>query len=469
MLLESGIYRLVYEYYEARILFGYYRYGESLPSINRICDVFQMAPATVRNALTLLEKKGLIRVDARKTAKVIYKTTPEELRKNAVKYFAPREAGIQELCESGKLLLEPLWQEGVRKCGEKEWQWFMDALSSPLSGAVSMPVKFYYLVLHGMGNGMALNFYWEIIGYVRFPYLVNREEKEAARYTGTESNREQVVTWLHEQYAAFYFDAVKDIKAFLRQHEKAVFPEGAEQVPFYCSIYRQRPQLCYTMVSLVIRDINRGVYTAGDYLPSLPKMAEIYDVSVSTVRRTLSLLNSLGLTKSYQGKGTQICKIVRSMDFSRPEIRESMRLYLESLQILALTIRRISYYTLQHTSEEDRRWLEEAFVKMQRKGKSFYSFETCLFFIEEKCPLSIVRECYGKMREMLAWGYPFTMLRLQERSLHEEYEERIQRAAEELVRKDYEAFSLEWESLLKHEEEIMRSRLERHLTAEKEE
>ena len=243
MLLESGIYRLVYEYYEARILFGYYRYGESLPSINRICDVFQMAPATVRNALTLLEKKGLIRVDARRTAKVIYRTTPEELRKNAVKYFAPREAGIQELCESGKLLLEPLWQEGVRKCGEKEWQWFMDALSSPLSGAVSMPVKFYYLVLHGMGNGMALNFYWEIIGYVRFPYLVNREEKEAVRYTGTENNREQVVTWLHEQYAAFYFDAVKDIKAFLRQHEKAVFPEGAEQVPFYCSIYRQRPQL----------------------------------------------------------------------------------------------------------------------------------------------------------------------------------------------------------------------------------
>ena len=68
----------------------------------------------------------------------------------------------------------------------------MDALSSPLSGAVSMPVKFYYLVLHGMGNGMALNFYWEIIGYVRFPYLVNREEKEAARYTGTEIGRAHV-------------------------------------------------------------------------------------------------------------------------------------------------------------------------------------------------------------------------------------------------------------------------------------
>lgn len=101
MLLESGIYRLVYEYYETRILFGYYRYGEHLPSISRICDIFQMAPATVRNALSVLEKKGLIRVDARKTAKVIYKSSPAGFRRNAVKYFAPREAGVRELCESG--------------------------------------------------------------------------------------------------------------------------------------------------------------------------------------------------------------------------------------------------------------------------------------------------------------------------------------------------------------------------------
>jgi len=120
MLLESGIYRLVYEYYETRILFGYNRYGDHLPSISRICDMFQMAPATVRNALSVLEKKGLIQVDARKTAKVIYKSSPAGFRKNAMKYFAPREAGIQELCESGRLLLEPLWEEGVRRWDEKK-------------------------------------------------------------------------------------------------------------------------------------------------------------------------------------------------------------------------------------------------------------------------------------------------------------------------------------------------------------
>lgn len=459
MLLESGIYRLVYEYYETRILFGYYRYGEHLPSINRICDIFQMAPATVRNALSVLEKKGLIRVDARKTAKVIYKSSPAGFRRNAVKYFAPREAGVRELCESGRLLLEPLWEEGVSRWDEKNWQWFTKKLMAPSGNAVSLPVEFYYLALLSLNNGLALNFYWEVIGYIRLPYLVNKDENEITPYTGTDRCREDVVTWLHEQFADFYCEAVQEIKTFLRKNEEAVFPKGTEQLPFHWNIYRQRPQLCYTMVSLIIREINRGIYAAGSYLPSLPKMAEIYGVSVSTVRRTLSILKSLGLIESFHGKGTQICTTVRPMDFSKTEIREGMRLYLESMEVLALTIRRISFYTLEHICEDERRQLEEEFLKMLREGKSYRSFEICLFFIEEKCPLSIVRECYGQLREMLAWGYSFTLHRLKARSLHDEYKERIQKAAEDLHQRDYKAFAEKWESLLKHEEKMMRNGL----------
>lgn len=102
---------------------------------------------------------------------------------------------------------------------------------------------------------------------------------------------------------------------------------------------------------------------------------------------------------------------------------------------------------------------------MLREGKSYRSFEICLFFIEEKCPLSIVRECYGKIREMLAWGYPFTLHRLKARSLHDEYKERIQKAAEDLHQKNYMAFAEKWESLLKHEEKMMKSRLSNDMAA----
>ena len=62
---DSGLNRLVYEYFEARILYGYYKYGESLPSINKICQMFHLAQATVRAGLALLEKEGYVRVEQR--------------------------------------------------------------------------------------------------------------------------------------------------------------------------------------------------------------------------------------------------------------------------------------------------------------------------------------------------------------------------------------------------------------------
>ena len=57
---DNGLHRLVYEYYEARIQYGFYSYGDRLPSIPQICGIFQMAPATVRSALALLEKEGYL-------------------------------------------------------------------------------------------------------------------------------------------------------------------------------------------------------------------------------------------------------------------------------------------------------------------------------------------------------------------------------------------------------------------------
>ena len=66
------IYNLVYDYYETRIAMGVYRCGDILPSIPKIAEGFQMAPLTVRSALTRLEKKGYIRIISRKPAEVIY-------------------------------------------------------------------------------------------------------------------------------------------------------------------------------------------------------------------------------------------------------------------------------------------------------------------------------------------------------------------------------------------------------------
>ena len=116
---DNGLYKLIYEYFETRLLYGYYACGDSLPSIARISTMFRMAPGTVRSALALLEKKGYIRIDARKTARVIYEAPETGVRETAALYFVPRRDGILDLAESGKLLFEPLWEEGLRRMDDK--------------------------------------------------------------------------------------------------------------------------------------------------------------------------------------------------------------------------------------------------------------------------------------------------------------------------------------------------------------
>lgn len=75
----------------------------------------------------------------------------------------------------------------------------------------------------------------------------------------------------------------------------------------------------YTLASLLIREILYGTYPKGSYLPSLPQMERRYGVTLATLRRTLALLEELGLTRSYQGKGTQVRMEAAPGDPSRPE------------------------------------------------------------------------------------------------------------------------------------------------------
>ena len=65
---HSGLTELIYEYYESRILFGVYRYGEQLSSVPQICASFRVGRNTVLAALNRLEKNGYIETKERKIA-----------------------------------------------------------------------------------------------------------------------------------------------------------------------------------------------------------------------------------------------------------------------------------------------------------------------------------------------------------------------------------------------------------------
>ena len=186
--------------------------------------------------------------------------------------------------------------------------------------------------------------------------------------------------------------------------------ENVKPVHFQCNIYSRRPQLRYTLASRLIREMLDQTYPAGSYLPSLPQLAGTYGVGVNTVRRTLELLSRLGLVRSRHGKGTLVCEQPGEMDLESPEIRDGFRLYRESLQFLALTIRPVARCALESAAPE-------AAAELKRRLSCLKGEERCLClerildFIVVQCPSMFVRECYGMVRQLAAWGYPLELQR----------------------------------------------------------
>ena len=54
------------------------------------------------------------------------------------------------------------------------------------------------------------------------------------------------------------------------------------------------------------KSIQGGAYKPGDFLPTVPELESHYQVSRSTIRKAIALLNSDGLLEIRQGRGTKV-------------------------------------------------------------------------------------------------------------------------------------------------------------------
>ncbi|WP_125142370.1 GntR family transcriptional regulator [Clostridium transplantifaecale] len=453
---EELICRSVYDYFEARILMDRYHTGDRLPSIMDIAKAFQLAPGTVRAALLMLAGDGYIHMEAKRVSVVVYNAKQKERESNTARHYAQRYEGVLDLLQSGTYLMQPMLAYGLRRMDDDCWARLQEKWGQP-PGEQIVPssIQFYAQVFASLDSTLILNLYWEIDRYIRFSYLCDWDVYQTLSPALNIKDREEAAVQIESSLQTAIGETSRTLLNVCNQARTRY--QAEEQIPLRWTVYRQRRQLCYTLVARIIRKIASGIYPVGSFLPALPRMAEQLEVSLSTLRRTLSILGSLGVVRSYHGKGTLVCMEVGNIDFSRNEIRDGMLYYWESLQFLAITARTVTLYMLQNISEGDRAEFTTQFIRMCELERCHRCFDITLAFIVERCPLMLVRECYGKLQEFLAWGYPFTLNRLRSHNLQSEYAGAIQRAADFLEQQDWEGFALEFEALMFREEKFAKS------------
>lgn len=452
---DNVLSELIYEYYKSRICFGIYKYGDQLKSVSQLCASFGLARNTVQTALNKLEEKGYIRTEQRRMARVIYQGNPKIFKENVEKYFVPRRDGLRDINQWGQFLFSPIWEKGIKNIEQSP----PDSMYGKQDLMMFEATKLYYDALDTLNNRLMSSLYWQLLRYLNYFYPDEEYETdnclEDGRFSIVKANE------MKQKMDSYYSGIYSQVENFVDSIYRTYHPEDVEQIPFTWTIYRKRPQVRYTLASTILREILWGVYPLGSYLPSLPQMAEQYQVSLITVRRTLDVLHTFGVTNTYKGVGTQVClEPIDPNILSTPEIRENLLLYGEGIEFFALTVHNVTFYTLESIPRDKREVLLQKIGNLCDKRSSILCMDVLLNFISTEAPSALFRECYGKLRELMTWGYVFyAILKKTGEQQDNDLAGFITQLETNLKADNLTAFAGQWQSFIEDRLKLFRSKI----------
>lgn len=403
---------LIYDYFLLRFRFQYYKYGDVLPPIKTLCQQFCVSSRTIKAALQKLRSKGYISMHNGQMTKVLYKQSPQEFSTFIHRFYSERGDSLPDLFESGASIFVPLLVEGTRRMDEDDVS-YVSSLAE--HAAPEDLTKFYCFTLQKLKNPLAMNLFWETAMFQGFPFVRNYGSKELYNVKFIKQSLVKTVIciksqdWdgLYDLLYKFQKEGFEKANSYIRQ--TIPYDTKVEKISFTWRIYRDYPQLCYSLTLRILHDIYLGEFRAFEFLPSYEKMAAKYGVSVSTMRRTIRILNSLGATHTINGKGTRIFAIGEhgnETDFTSPAVRRNLAFFFQSFEIMIVSCERVTCNALSALSPDEKDKLIRQLEEYLHTGRCELSLWCLLICIAKKSPLQGIREIYGKLYGLFLWGYP---------------------------------------------------------------
>lgn len=406
--LEQNIYRNL----AAQIQSGFYSEGNRFPPAQEIARLFNVSYGPAQRALKMLEKEGLIKIGRGKETVVLKKPYDNFLESDT---FKKRILSLIDLCESLRLLSPAVNLQGM--C-------HMDLdteLARPLPennriGQWKMQYRLFDESLLALGNQTVHGLYHDINAFVESAFL------DIFHATHTEEEEKTCLNRLGNDYrkclanckngnmaeAKKGLEALTD--AFLVTAKKylSVLPaDRTIQETFSWAPQKGRTRYCDMIAIDLVRKINEGAYPAGTLLPNGAILANIYHVSPITIRRTIGLLNKLGVAKTVNGVGTRVVSAENSdMSGSLKAmiLGNNLRTFLEAYQLLVMTCEPFICHSFPHFPKELVEKFRQATTITEPNSAITAITATCLQGIVRYCPLASIREIYSKLTLLLLNG-----------------------------------------------------------------
>ncbi len=415
---EMGLQQVIYELIETLIKFGVHRYGDPLPTIKDASSYFLASADTVRLVYVRLKHEGYIYLSTGVGATVKVQYSDDEIRQHIKSYFSLRKSTLLAFARSA----HPLF-------GYAQWMAWknisvetLDELERIcLNQDICPPYRMsrQLMLIYGkMGNELFIRLIWQMFTFFQGPFL---SVFQNILYFKTGNDpllnminlcRDKNWTMLQQAFDDYEKQRLDALYQFFDDYE---IPDNdkEEQVDFDWNIYKKTSQICYSLCLELLIEIRQGRYTAGSCLPSLSKLASEKEVGLTTVRRTISLLNHLGAVQSVNGVGTKVLlrqDSAENCDFTNVTIRKRLLDFLHSLHILSLSCRACAQCTIESMTQDmicD--WLKKM-EGIKRSGFYLDLLYCCYEQISLNAPYSAIQSVYGALSKQFFWGFPLQNL-----------------------------------------------------------
>lgn len=416
--MRPDLYKFIYEYYLSKILFGRLKKGVSLPAIKEFSNQFQVAPRIGRKVLLNLQKNGYISIFPEWHSIVSYDVSEESKQLAMQTYTQSRLQALQELQHLTPLLTFPLLREGCKRLNDNDFKVLDKMILHAQMQDSYLPYLLGCIIIGKLNNKIALDLYEQITLFCRFSIPSWNHQTGASgefkAYCETIKQLSACCKELNPQGMLEYFNKIQKLFSKIVQKDlQKHMPDSASEplVPFTWSLHHDRSQICYSLVAKFIRAIMDGQYPPDTNLPSYADIAKKYNVSISTTRRTIRLLNELGLTQPVRGTSARISNLQPDpQNLKRLAIVKNFELVRQGIQIIRLTIPNFIEDLLHQAAAPPLGPIRERLKQQVSAGETFGLLLTCMQCLILMSPSNSLQAIYKTLYELFLWGYPLTAL-----------------------------------------------------------
>ena len=400
-----------YQRLKHRIESGSLPVGAKLPGRSVLCRKLGTSERTIRRALELLEQDGFLEITPRKRPTVVSSfASPEGRALQSIKKADPSQ--VNDLMQTADLLCYPIYLRGLRMCTGGDWQ-TPEMILSKMDP--KQPREFWQLS----------NLLWR--------FFIARNENElllravdSLGFRGKETPqsslkdrmqyRDHIETLFQtaksgdvpgqEELEAIFFQfrtiaEQAGQQQFLHMRPPCHMLAEAKDLESQLSLAQERySSVCLDLLGLIAM----GRYQSGDRLPTHAQLQAAYHVSRDTTVKAVRMLQDWGVVTAAPRRGISVVMDVEGLQripIAPEAIACHVRRYLDSLDLLSLTVEKVAKHAAAHASQKEAQRMRNT---LERQLEQPYEHQliprTLLNFVTEQIQYDALQSIY----KVLTWN-----------------------------------------------------------------